>query len=228
MLIGGAGCSATSDKSASPASSADDIAAASAAASGAASPTPPPNTEPSGGGVNIGEIVLAPEAPTAVPALAAPIGAPSATAAAASDRGAESPPPPPGGNEKKESPTHGRGGPQATRASPKGNPSGGVQGAVVDSGNGLSEADIRTAISARSALLRQCYSMGASADAAFKGTITLRANIGPTGTIASLEVVSSTTKNAKVDGCVMDALRGTQFPATGTGGTASIPIALGQ
>jgi outer membrane biosynthesis protein TonB len=105
----------------------------------------------------------------------------------------------------------------------------GVHAAVVDSASNLSEAEVRTTIVQRQASFRQCYDLGASSSSgAFSGTINLRVSIGPTGTVASVDVLTSTTKLASVDSCVTQAVRSIQFPAKGNGAVVAFPIEFGK
>lgn len=105
---------------------------------------------------------------------------------------------------------------------------GAVHAAVVDSASNLSEAEVRTTIVQKQASFRQCYDLGMSSSAAFAGTVSLRVSIGPTGTVASVEVLSSTTKIAAVDSCVTQAVRSMQFPAKGNGAVVAFPIEFGK
>ena len=105
----------------------------------------------------------------------------------------------------------------------------GVQAAVVDSASNLSEAEVRATIVGKQASFRECYDLGASGSAgAFSGAITLRVSIGPTGTVATVDVVTSTTKVAAVDSCVTQAVRRIQFPAKGNGAVVAFPIEFGK
>ncbi len=79
------------------------------------------------------------------------------------------------------------------------------------------------------AAFQPCYEIGvASSSSSFAGVVTLRATIGPTGTVAAVDVVSSSTKNVRVDGCVADAVRRIQFPSKGGGAVVGIPIEFGR
>lgn len=123
------------------------------------------------------------------------------------DPGPPPPPPPPGG----------------------GTAAGAVQGAVVDSQGGLSEAEVRATIVQRQSSFRECYDIGSQgASSGFSGTVTVRAAIGPNGAVASVDVVNSTTKNTKVDTCVVDAVRRIQFPSKGGGAVIAFPIQFGS
>lgn len=117
----------------------------------------------------------------------------------------------------------------APTATPESKPQGHVEGAVVDSASALSEAEVRATIVQSQASFRTCYDLGsASAASAFQGTVALRASIGPSGVVASVDVVSSTTNNIRVDTCVADAVRRIQFPSKGGSAVIAFPIAFGR
>ena len=128
-------------------------------------------------------------------------------------------PPPPGGEHKPDT---------DTGASTPHDEQQGVHAAVVDSASNLSETEVRTTIVQKQASFRECYDLGVSSSAGFSGTVALRIAIGPTGTVASVEVLSSTTKVAAVDSCVTQAVRRIQFPAKGNGAVVAFPIEFGR
>ena len=100
--------------------------------------------------------------------------------------------------------------------------------AVVDSNGNLSEAEVRATIVSKQSTFRECYELGASSTASFSGTVQLKVSIGPTGSVASVDVLTSTTKNAQVDSCVTQAVRRIQFPAKGNGAVVAFPIEFGR
>lgn len=100
--------------------------------------------------------------------------------------------------------------------------------AVVDSNGNLSEAEVRATIVSRQSTFRECYELGASSTASFSGTVQLKVAIGPTGSVASVDILTSTTKNAQVDSCVTQAVRRIQFPAKGNGAVVAFPIEFGR
>jgi len=117
---------------------------------------------------------------------------------------------------------------RAGQDSGSGQGQGAVQGAVVDSNGNLSEAEVRATIVQRQSSFRECYDLGlAGASSGFQGTVTLRVSIGPSGAVASVEIVSSTTKNPRVDTCVSGAVHRIQFPAKGSGAVVGFPIEFG-
>ena len=100
--------------------------------------------------------------------------------------------------------------------------------AVVDSNGNLSEAEVRATIVSKQSTFRECYDLGASGQTSFSGTVQLKVSIGATGTVVSVDVLTSTTKNAQVDSCVTQAVRRIQFPAKGNGAVVAFPIEFGR
>lgn len=62
------------------------------------------------------------------------------------------------------------------------------------------------------ALFDACYTLGADKKGKLEGTVTIKAVVGPLGTIKDITVVKSTIKNAKVNTCVEDAFKMVKFP----------------
>jgi len=100
--------------------------------------------------------------------------------------------------------------------------------AVVDSNGNLSEAEVRATIVSKQSTFRECYDLGASGGSSFSGTVQLKVSIGATGAVVSVDVLTSTTKNAQVDSCVTQAVRRIQFPAKGNGAVVAFPIEFGR
>ena len=103
-----------------------------------------------------------------------------------------------------------------------------VEGAVVDPKGGLSEADVRAAISEKRSSFRTCYDLGVKDAADFSGSVTLRVAISPAGNVASADIVQSSTRNAAVDACVRDEVRRLVFKTTGAGAVVAFPIEFGR
>jgi len=139
---------------------------------------------------------VAPEAPAAGPAAAAP---PSIAAPA---RDAAAPPPPAAA---------------ATAAASR------VDRAVATDApvlSNITQADILAAVNKNGEAFNACYAIGAGASKTYRAKITVKATVGPTGAVNSVEIVSSTARNAKVDGCVADAFKTLTFNrAVGSGAT---------
>jgi hypothetical protein len=112
-------------------------------------------------------------------------------------------------------------GPPGGRSSPK---TGSIESAVVDSTQGLSEADVRAAIAKSGSSFRRCYDLGLKAAPDFAGSVTLRVAISAAGNVASADVVTSSTNNQSVDVCVRDEVRKLVFKATGSGAVVAFPI----
>jgi hypothetical protein len=102
--------------------------------------------------------------------------------------------------------------------------SGSIEGAVVDSTQGLSEADVRAAIAKSGSSFRRCYDLGLKTAPDFAGSVTMRVAISPAGNVASADVVTSNTNNQSVDVCVRDEVRKLVFKTTGSGAVVAFPI----
>lgn len=80
-------------------------------------------------------------------------------------------------------------------------------------GGQLSQNEIRDIVTKNAELFDACYTIGAGKSQQFVATVTVKATIGPTGTVNETEIKSSTAKNKKVDTCVADAFKKIKFPA---------------
>jgi TonB family protein len=84
----------------------------------------------------------------------------------------------------------------------------------------ITQEDILAAVNQSGETFNKCYALGAGASKSYAARITVKATVGPTGTVNTVEVVSSTAKNAKVDACVVDAFKKISFNrAPGSGAT---------
>lgn len=92
----------------------------------------------------------------------------------------------------------------------------------------LSNAEIQKAINDNIKAFDACYSLGADKQGKLEGTVTIKATVGPLGTVKEATVQKSTMKNPKVDACVADAFKKTKFPQP-KGGVAIItyPMTFG-
>ena len=59
-----------------------------------------------------------------------------------------------------------------------------------------------------------------------RGTVTVKATIGPSGAVTVAQVIKSTAQNAKVDTCVVDAFKKIKFPPPKDGGTSVITFPM--
>jgi len=76
----------------------------------------------------------------------------------------------------------------------------------------LSNAEIQKAINDNIQLFDACYTLGADKQGKLEGTVTVKATVGPLGTVKEATLVKSTMKNKKVDTCVVDAFKKVKFP----------------
>ncbi len=107
----------------------------------------------------------------------------------------------------------------------------GVNQAVVESPEPLSgkltQADIGRILEKNGDVFGDCYTLGAGGkNKDFKGVVTVKATIGPSGTVNQVDVTRSTANNAKVDTCVRDAFRKIKFPKPRDGATSVITFPI--
>lgn len=105
------------------------------------------------------------------------------------------------------------------------------QSAVVDSNldlsGKLSQDDIRRILEKNAELFGDCYTLGAgSASKELRGTVTVKATLGPSGVVKVVEVIKSTMKNKKVDTCVADAFKKIKFPQPADAATSVITFPI--
>lgn len=72
----------------------------------------------------------------------------------------------------------------------------------------------------------RCYALGAGASKTWRAKVTVKATVGPTGTVNSIDVTSSTAKNPKVDACVAEAFKKLVFPRPKNAGTTTFTFPL--
>jgi len=85
----------------------------------------------------------------------------------------------------------------------------------------ISQDDVLALVNKNADAFFACYTLGAgSKKKDYKAKVTIKATVSPTGAVNAVEVLTSTTKNAKVDACVSDAFKKLTFnrPA-GSGAT---------
>jgi TonB family protein len=93
-------------------------------------------------------------------------------------------------------------------------------------GGQLTQAQIRDVVEKNGELFDQCYLLGAGKSRDFVATVTVKATLGPSGTVTVAEVIKSTAKNKKVDTCVADAFKKIQFPAPKGAATSVITFPM--
>jgi TonB family protein len=90
----------------------------------------------------------------------------------------------------------------------------------------LTQQEIADILSRNAAYFNDCYTIGAGKGQEFRGTVTVKATIGPSGSVTVADVIKSTAKNAKVDACVVTAFKKIKFPAPKDGGTSVITFPM--
>lgn len=90
----------------------------------------------------------------------------------------------------------------------------------------LTQKDIQAIVFKNQDLFNDCYTIGAGKGQQFVATVTVKATIGPKGTVNEALIAKSTAKNPKVDKCVADAFKKIQFPAPKDGATSVITFPM--
>lgn len=91
----------------------------------------------------------------------------------------------------------------------------------------LTQADIARILEKNGDVFGDCYTLGAGGKTKdFKGIVTVKATIGPSGTVNQVDVTKSTAKNVKVDACVRDAFKKIKFPKPRDGATSVITFPI--
>jgi TonB family protein len=90
----------------------------------------------------------------------------------------------------------------------------------------ISQEDILAAVNKNGDAFNKCYSIGAGSSKSYTAKVTVKATVGPSGTISSAEVVASTAKNAKVDACVLDGFKKITFTRPPNSGATIITFPL--
>lgn len=90
----------------------------------------------------------------------------------------------------------------------------------------MTQQEIADILSKNAAYFNDCYTIGAGKGQEFRGTVTVKATIGPSGAVTVADVVKSTAKNAKVDACVVTAFKKIKFPAPSNGATTVITFPM--
>jgi TonB family protein len=103
--------------------------------------------------------------------------------------------------------------------------------AVVDTSEPISgkltQADIGRILEKNGDVFGDCYTLGAGGKMKdFKGVVTVKATIGPSGTVNQVDVTKSTANNPKVDACVRDSFKKIKFPKPRDGATSVITFPI--
>ncbi len=91
----------------------------------------------------------------------------------------------------------------------------------------LTQADIARILEKNGDVFGDCYTLGAGGKTKdFKGIVTVKATIGPSGTVNNVDVTKSTANNTKVDACVREAFKKIKFPHPRDGATSVITFPI--
>ena len=91
----------------------------------------------------------------------------------------------------------------------------------------LTQADIGRILESNGDVFGDCYTLGAGGKMKdFKGVVTVKATIGPSGTVNHVDVSKSTANNPKVDSCVREAFKKIKFPHPRDGATSVITFPI--
>jgi biopolymer transport protein ExbD len=82
-------------------------------------------------------------------------------------------------------------------------------------GRGLAPDPIRKVVMAHAGSLRACYDAELAHDATLHGTVTMKWDIAPDGSVTSASLVASTMNDARVETCLLDLVKSFRFPASG-------------
>ena len=93
-------------------------------------------------------------------------------------------------------------------------------------GGTLTQQEIRAEVVKHVELFDQCYLIGAGKSRDFVATVTVKATLGPSGSVTASEVIKSTAKNKKVDACVAEAFKKIKFPAPKGAATSVITFPM--
>jgi hypothetical protein len=99
-------------------------------------------------------------------------------------------------------------------------------GAGVSHG-GLSPEQIRRVVVAHKGALQACYEIEAQKDPSLRGGVTAAWTIDAGGSVTSATLVSSTIRNARVEGCVLRQVHNWHFPASEGSSQATFPFTFG-
>ena len=91
----------------------------------------------------------------------------------------------------------------------------------------LTQAEIARILESNGDVFGDCYTLGAGGKTKdFRGIVTVKATIGPSGVVNQVDVTQSTAKNPKVDACVREAFKKIKFPHPRDGATSVITFPI--
>ena len=90
----------------------------------------------------------------------------------------------------------------------------------------ITQNDVLALVQKNAESFNRCYTLGAGASKSYRAKVTVKATVGPTGVVNGVEVTSSTSKNPRVDACVVDAFKKLTFARPKGSGTTTFTFPL--
>jgi TonB family protein len=90
----------------------------------------------------------------------------------------------------------------------------------------ITQTDVLAAVQKNGELFNKCYTLGAGASKSYRAKVTVKATVGPTGSVNAVEVIASTAKSSRVDACVADAFKKLSFARPAGAGTTVLTFPL--
>lgn len=75
----------------------------------------------------------------------------------------------------------------------------------------ITQDDIVALVNKNGDAFYRCQSIGAGASKSWRAIVTIKATVSPLGAVSAIELVTSTSKNPRVDSCVLDAFKKLTF-----------------
>lgn len=113
-------------------------------------------------------------------------------------------------------------------AAPSAAPAPGRAGVATDAPitTAITQDDVLALVQKNAESFNRCYTLGAGASKSYRAKVAVKATVGPTGAVNGVEVTSSTSKNPKVDACVVDAFKKLTFLRPKNSGTTTFTFPL--
>lgn len=81
-------------------------------------------------------------------------------------------------------------------------------------------------VAKNSEAFNRCYALGAGKSKTWRAKVTVKATVGPAGTVNAVDVKASTAKNPRVDACVVESFKKLVFPRPKNAGTTTFTFPL--
>lgn len=91
---------------------------------------------------------------------------------------------------------------------------------------GITQEQVLAQVQKHMELFDKCYAIGAATSKNFRAKVTVKATVGPTGSVNAAEIIRSTSNNPKVDACVADAFHKLSFARPAGAGTTVFTFPL--